>query len=83
MLPESPLRSLERRNRGFETLRAPERAVQRLASRGRLRCAECRRFSSRDAAGWRGYRTDIEEDGDPAGDLECSARAASSFEFDF
>jgi hypothetical protein len=25
----------------------------------------------------------IEEDGDPAGDLECSARAASSFEFDF
>jgi hypothetical protein len=29
-----------------------------------LRCAGCGRFSTGDAAGWRGYRSDIEEDGD-------------------
>jgi hypothetical protein len=30
-----------------------------------LRCAECRTISSSDASGWRGYRTDDPEEGEP------------------
>ena len=39
--------------------------MQRLASGVPLRCAGCGRFSEGDVAGWCGYRTDLEEDGDP------------------
>jgi hypothetical protein len=42
--------------------RAPERTTQRLSSSTPLRCAECGRLAD-DAAGWRGYRIELEEDG--------------------
>ena len=47
--------------------RAPDRILQRLDSLVPLRCAECGRFSDPEAAGWRGCRVDLEEDGDPRG----------------
>jgi hypothetical protein len=45
-----------------------------------LLCAECGRTSDALARGWRGYRTDLEEDGDPP---ELAFFCASCAEFEF
>jgi hypothetical protein len=61
--------------------RASERAAQRLAALGPLRRAECGRSSDGDAAGWRGYRTNLEEDaGLPAVATFCPDCAAREFD---
>jgi hypothetical protein len=52
---------------------AKSRTALRLASRSPLTCVECGRISDRDAAGWRGYRSDLPtetEAEDPTG-LMC------------
>jgi hypothetical protein len=65
---------------GVHDRRAPERILQRLASFAPLRCAQCGRFSTSDAAGWRGHRTDLEDDGDlPAVAMFCPDCAELEF----
>jgi hypothetical protein len=45
-----------------------------------LLCAECGRTSDALARGWRGYRTDLEEDGDlPELAFFCASCAALEF----
>jgi len=61
--------------------RAPERLKQRLAANRPLRCALCGVLSRPHAFGWRGYRTDLEEDGDvPTLAFFCPACAELEFE---
>ena len=61
--------------------RSPDRILQRLSSLEPLRCAQCHRFAGPGAYGWRGYRTDTEEDGDRPG-VAFFCEICSLIEFD-
>jgi hypothetical protein len=45
-----------------------------------LVCVECGCLSGLRALGWRGYRTDVEEDEEPALAFYCPACAARAFD---
>jgi hypothetical protein len=45
-----------------------------------LVCVECGCLSGLRAFGWRGYRTDVEEDEEPALAFYCPACAARAFD---
>jgi hypothetical protein len=60
----------------------PEDPLSSVRDRTRwwLRCVECGRRPDARALGWRGYRSDLEEDGDPP-ELSFFCPACADVEF--